>query len=279
MLDSAYLRKRMVEVQVAGRGVSDRNVLAAMCKVPRENSSCPATKDSRMTIFLSNWTRQTISQPFVVTLMVEAAAIKPHDRVLDVGAASGYAAAVISRIAGMVFAIERHAVLGTAARQRFDVLGYGNINLRVGDGTNGLPEAAAFNAILVAARGPAIAPALKGQLGIGGRLILRLEAGMVRNTCSRSPGHVRHNSSKRWESSGLCRSSGNKAGLKTSVLICTTVQFFGNALGDHRRIVKFQRSGRTAFFPCLIWGLQLRPLSAVSGLLSEEKSLRGYERP
>jgi protein-L-isoaspartate(D-aspartate) O-methyltransferase len=115
---------------------------------------------------------QTISQPYVVAMMIEAAEIKPGDRVLEVGAGSGYAAAVISRIAGMVYAIERHAVLGTAALQRFDVLGYENIHLRIGDGTKGWPEAAPFDAILVAAGGPATPPALKDQLGIGSRLVM-----------------------------------------------------------------------------------------------------------
>ena len=97
---------------------------------------------------------QTISQPYIVALMIEAAEVRPGDRVLEVGAGSGYAAAVLSRIADRVYAIERHPSLGEAARRRFERLGYDNIELRVGDGTLGWPEAAPFDAILVAAGGP-----------------------------------------------------------------------------------------------------------------------------
>src|SRR3954449_121451 len=104
--------------------------------------------------------------------MVEAAEVRPGDRVLEVGAGSGYAAAVVSRIADRVYAIERLPSLGEAARRRFKRLGYDNIELRVGDGTKGWPEAAPFDAILVAAGGPDVPPALKEQLAIGGRLVI-----------------------------------------------------------------------------------------------------------
>ena len=151
----------------------DRNVLNAMREVPREKFVAPAYEDVAYDdLALSIGMGQTISQPYVVALMIEAAEIRPGDRVLEVGAGSGYAAAVVSLIAGTVYAIERHAILGSAARKRFDVLGYHNIDLRIGDGTQGWPEAAPFDAILVAASGPAAPPALKDQLRIGGRLIL-----------------------------------------------------------------------------------------------------------
>jgi protein-L-isoaspartate(D-aspartate) O-methyltransferase len=104
--------------------------------------------------------------------MIEAAELKPGDRVLEVGAGSGYAAAVMSRIAARVYAIERHAKLGEAARQRFESPGYDNIELRIDDGTRGWPEVAPFDAILVAASGPDVPHALKQQLAIGGRLII-----------------------------------------------------------------------------------------------------------
>jgi protein-L-isoaspartate(D-aspartate) O-methyltransferase len=115
---------------------------------------------------------QTISQPYIVALMIEAAELKPEDRVLEVGAGSGYAAAVVSRIAKEVYAIERHAALATAARRRFDKLGYDNIHLRIGDGTQGWPETAPFDAILVAASAPEVPRALKEQVAIGGRLVI-----------------------------------------------------------------------------------------------------------
>src|SRR4051794_10582221 len=104
--------------------------------------------------------------------MIEAAEVRPGDHVLEVGAGSGYAAAVLSHIADRVYAIERHPSLGEAARRRFERLGYDNVELRVGDGTKGWPEAAPFDAILVSAGGPEVPPALKEQLAIGGRLVI-----------------------------------------------------------------------------------------------------------
>jgi protein-L-isoaspartate(D-aspartate) O-methyltransferase len=115
---------------------------------------------------------QTISQPYVVALMIEAAEVKPGDRVLEVGAGSGYAAAVISRIAAKVYAIERQALLGAAAQRRIEALKYDNIELRIDDGTRGWPEAAPFDVIVVAASGPDVPRTLKAQLAIGGRLVI-----------------------------------------------------------------------------------------------------------
>jgi protein-L-isoaspartate(D-aspartate) O-methyltransferase len=173
MLDPSRVRDRMVDVQVARRGVRDRRVLDAMRGVPREVFVEPgyeefAYEDGPLPIGEG----QTISQPYIVALMLEAAEVKPGDRVLDVGAGSGYAAAVASRIAGRVFAIERHPSLVERARRRFEALGYGNIDLSLGDGTKGWPEAAPFDVILVAAGGPDIPPSLKEQLAIGGRLVI-----------------------------------------------------------------------------------------------------------
>jgi protein-L-isoaspartate(D-aspartate) O-methyltransferase len=167
------VRERMVDVQIAGRGVHDRNVLRAMRRVPREAFVEPgmeefAYEDSPLPIGVG----QTISQPYIVALMIEAAELTPDDRVLEVGAGSGYAAAVMSRIAAKVYAIERHASLGEAAQARIEKLGYDNIELRIDDGTRGWPEAAPFDAILVAASGPEVPRTLKAQLAIGGRLIM-----------------------------------------------------------------------------------------------------------
>ena len=166
-------RDRMVDIQIAKRGVQDRHVLDAMRKVPREAFVGEgleefAYEDAPLPIEEG----QTISQPYIVALMTEAAEVKPGDRVLDVGTGSGYAAAVLSRIAGEVYAIERHHVLVESAKRRFEQLGYRNIKIRHGDGTLGWPEAAPFDAIIVAAGGPEIPEVLQGQLKIGGRLVI-----------------------------------------------------------------------------------------------------------
>jgi protein-L-isoaspartate(D-aspartate) O-methyltransferase len=166
-------RERMVEEQIRGRGVRDRALLAAMREVPREAFVKPGFEDfAYEDAPLPIGEGQTISQPYVVAMMIEAAAIRPGDRVLEIGAGSGYVAALLSRIAAHVHAIERLASLGEAARERLAGLGYANIELRVGDGTLGWPEAAPFDAILVAAAGPEVPEALKGQLVVGGRLVI-----------------------------------------------------------------------------------------------------------
>jgi protein-L-isoaspartate(D-aspartate) O-methyltransferase len=115
---------------------------------------------------------QTISQPYIVALMIESAEVRPGDKVLDVGTGSGYAAAILSRIAEKVFTIERHRPLADDARRRCARLGYDNIEVRHGDGTLGWPEAAPFDAILVAAGGPEVPETLRRQLKIGGRMII-----------------------------------------------------------------------------------------------------------
>jgi protein-L-isoaspartate(D-aspartate) O-methyltransferase len=163
----------MVSMQIARRGVRDPIVLGAMRAVPRERFVEPgyeefAYEDSPLPI----GSGQTISQPFIVAMMVEAAAVKPGDNVLEVGAGSGYAAAVLSRIAGRVFAIERHPALAGAAQARLNALDYDNVEIRAGDGTKGWPEKAPFDAILVAAGGPEVPESLKQQLKIGGRLVI-----------------------------------------------------------------------------------------------------------
>ena len=171
MLDLS--RDRMVDVHIARRGVRDPHVLDAMREVPRDQFVDPGFEEfAYEDVPLPIGEGQTISQPYIVGLMIEAAEVKPGDRVLEVGAGSGYAAAVMSRIAGLVHAIERHATLGKAARKRFEKLGYDNIELRIGGGAKGWLEAAPFDAILVAAGGPAAPQALKDQLDVGGRLVI-----------------------------------------------------------------------------------------------------------
>lgn len=173
MPDFAYARHRMVERQLAGRGIADARVLGAMGEVPREAFVSEgmeefAYEDSPLPIEAG----QTISQPYIVGLMVEAAAVRPGERVLEIGAGSGYAAAVMSRIAADVYAIERHEPLTRLAQGRLDKLGYQNIHLKTGDGSGGWPDAAPFDAIVAAAGGPAVPERLKSQLAIGGRLVM-----------------------------------------------------------------------------------------------------------
>jgi len=174
-------RERMVATQIAGRGIRDRRVLRAMQSVPREVFVEPgmeefAYEDSALPIA----ERQTISQPYIVARMAEAADIEPSARVLEVGLGSGYASAVLSRMAAKVYAIERHASLAEQAAARFELLGYRNIEVRVGDGTLGWPEQQPFDAILVAAGGPRVPPALTAQLRVGGRLIIPIEGEELR---------------------------------------------------------------------------------------------------
>ncbi|MGB8577206.1 MAG: protein-L-isoaspartate(D-aspartate) O-methyltransferase [Pseudolabrys sp.] len=171
--DRSVERERMVARQVARRGVTDARVLEAMRQVPREVFVHPgmeefAYEDSPLPIAEG----QTISQPYIVALMIETAQIKPSDRVLDVGTGSGYAAAVLSRLAAKVYSIERHRGLADSARRALSTLKYDNVEVRHGDGTLGWADAAPFDAILVAAGGPEIPEALRSQLKIGGRLII-----------------------------------------------------------------------------------------------------------
>ena len=173
MTDQAEARERMVERQLARRGVRDDHVLEAMRQVPREafvpeGLQAFAYDDEPLPIEAG----QTISQPYIVGLMIEAARLRPGDRVLEVGAGSGYAAAVLSRIADRVFAVERHEALTELARARLERLGYDNVELRTGDGTRGWAEAGPFDAILAAAGGPAVPQTLKEQLDLGGRLVM-----------------------------------------------------------------------------------------------------------
>ena len=173
MADPQELREGMVERQIFRRGIETPSVLTAFREVPREEF-VPETlrefayEDGPLPIGAG----QTISQPYIVALMIDAAEIPPGGRVLEVGAGSGYAAAVISRIAGEVFAIERHEALARSAAERIDALGYDNASIICGDGSLGLPGEAPFDAILVAAGGDRVPGPLKRQLKIGGRLVV-----------------------------------------------------------------------------------------------------------
>lgn len=166
-------RAAMVERHIRRRGIDDPRILAAFRVVPRENFVPRdlaefAYEDGPLPIGQG----QTISQPYIVACMIDAAEIGPEARVLEVGAGSGYAAAVLSRIAREVFAIERQGALAHEAQERIAELGYDNLEIIAGDGLAGLPEQAPFDAILVAARGDEVPEPLKRQLAIGGRLII-----------------------------------------------------------------------------------------------------------
>ena len=175
--DFAALRERMVTHDIAARGIADPLILAAFRAVPRERFiadelAAYAYDDGPLPIEAG----QTISQPYIVALMIAAAEIKPGDRVLEVGAGSGYAAALMGRIAGEVVAIERQKELAHIARERLARLGYGNVAIVEGDGTTGWPERAPYDAILAAASGSHVPPALVEQLAPGGRLVMPIGA-------------------------------------------------------------------------------------------------------
>lgn len=173
MPEFADLRERMVQRQIESRGIGDPTVLDAFREVPREEF---VDEEHRQFAYDDNplpiEAGQTISQPYIVALMIEAAAISPSDKVLEVGAGSGYAAAVISRIAKRVVAIERHGELAQIARERMERLGYENVRILQGDGTRGCRDEAPFDAILAAASGSHVPQPLLDQLSPGGRLVM-----------------------------------------------------------------------------------------------------------
>ena len=163
----------MVQRQIARRGIRDERVLAALREVPREAFVSEelaefAYDDTPLPIEAG----QTISQPYIVAVMVEALKPAAGDRMLEIGAGSGYAAAVLSRAVGEVYAVERHGELAELATRRLAALGYTNVHVRQGDGSLGWPEEAPFQGIAVAAGGPHIPRALLDQLAIGGRLVM-----------------------------------------------------------------------------------------------------------
>lgn len=163
----------MVDLQIEARGIRDTAVLAAMREVPRhEFVAASLRREAYDDTPLPIEERQTISQPYIVALMLEAARLGPDDRVLEVGAGSGYASAVASRLAAHVDAIERHPRLVELARERLARLGYDNVAVHEGDGSNGWRDGAPYDAIVVAAAGPRVPAALRQQLAPGGRLVM-----------------------------------------------------------------------------------------------------------
>ena len=173
MSDLRAARDDMVRRHIAARGIRDPAVLEAMRSVPREAFLPPelaefAYEDSPLPIAHG----QTISQPYIVALMTAALALGPNDRVLEIGTGSGYAAAILGRIAREVYTIERHAELADRAAARLRELGFDNVHVLHGDGTLGWDAHAPYDAIVVTAGGPDIPDALLGQLAVGGRLVI-----------------------------------------------------------------------------------------------------------
>lgn len=163
----------MVEDQLRRRGISDPRVLAAMSKVPRhefvgEQNWRDAYADHPVPI----GEQQTTSQPYMIAAMLQAAEIAPQDRVLEIGAGSGYQTALLAELAASVYAVERHAALADRARSTLESLGYRNVTVINGDGSLGLPEHAPFDVIIVAAAAPRVPQALSKQLAPGGRMVV-----------------------------------------------------------------------------------------------------------
>jgi protein-L-isoaspartate(D-aspartate) O-methyltransferase len=166
-------RQWMVEEQLIPRGIKDRATLAGMTKVPR-HAFVPremqkyAYEDGPLQIGFG----QTISQPYIVALMTQAAKIGPESSVLEIGTGSGYAAAVLSQIAKEVYTVERIPELANHARELFQKLGYKNIQVKISNGTLGWGDKGPFDAVLVTAGGPSVPEALLGQLKPGGKMVI-----------------------------------------------------------------------------------------------------------
>jgi protein-L-isoaspartate(D-aspartate) O-methyltransferase len=169
----AELRARMVRDQLVRRGIRDERVLEAMGRVPRHELVSESLRDEAYEDGpLPIGEGQTISQPYIVAAMSEAAALSGSERVLEVGTGSGYQAAVLSALAREVYTIELEPELAARAKRDLERLGCTNVRTRTGDGYRGWPEAAPFDAILVTAAPDHVPPALLEQLKTGGRLVI-----------------------------------------------------------------------------------------------------------
>lgn len=171
----AYIpeRERMVATQLRARGIRDERVLAAMARVPRHEFvpsefRLQAYEDHPLPIGQD----QTISQPYMVALMLEYLAVEPENTVLEIGTGSGYQSALLAELAKRVYTVERHPALANFAAADLMRLGYSNVTVLVRDGSHGLPEHAPYERIIVSAAAPRVPPALLAQLSEGGRLIL-----------------------------------------------------------------------------------------------------------
>ena len=166
-------RELMVRTQLANRGIRDESVLAVMGAVPRhefvpEYLRQDAYEDHPLPI----GEEQTISQPYIVAAMLGHLALRPKDRVLEVGTGSGYVTALLSVLCAEVFSVERYPSLATSAETTLERLGYRNVKIRIGDGIEGWSEHAPYDAVLVSAATAEVPPPLFDQLAEGGRMII-----------------------------------------------------------------------------------------------------------
>lgn len=169
----AAAKRLMLEEHLAARGITDSRVLAAMGRVPREEFVPLALRDEAYDDrALPVEFHQTISQPFTVAFMAQAALLQPHERVLEVGTGTGYGAAVLSLLASQVYTIERCPELQRTAAERLERLGFANVETKVGDGSRGWPERAPFDAIIVTAAAEQLPATFFDQLSDGGRIII-----------------------------------------------------------------------------------------------------------
>jgi protein-L-isoaspartate(D-aspartate) O-methyltransferase len=169
----ASVRRRMVEEQIASRGIRDRRVLEVMASTPRHPFVDPALEAQAYGDHaLPTAEGQTISQPFIVARMLELARIEPTDRILEIGTGSGYQTALLARLGERVFSVERLPSLLRAAQRRLDALGIRNVALRHGDGSLGWQEFAPYDRVLVAAAAPRVPEALREQLSDRGFLVI-----------------------------------------------------------------------------------------------------------
>src|SRR5437868_5382069 len=167
------LRRQMVDSQLRQRGIADQRVLAAMERVPRHEFAPERYRDQAYEDHpLPIGEGQTISQPYIVAIMLDALSLLPTDRVLEVGTGSAYVTALLGELTAEVISVERHRALADSAREVLSSLGYQNVRVIVGDGSRGFAEAAPYNAIMVSAAAPQVPQEFLEQLAEGGRLII-----------------------------------------------------------------------------------------------------------
>ncbi|HVN19740.1 MAG TPA: protein-L-isoaspartate(D-aspartate) O-methyltransferase [Dongiaceae bacterium] len=167
------LRQQMVQLQLRARGISDEHVLVAMERVPRHEFAPERIRDHAYEDHPLPITEgQTISQPYIVALMLQALELSPSDKVLEIGTGSGYVTALLAELTAHVVSIERHPSLADSARTLLNNMGYTNVVVVAGDGTRGFPQSAPYDAIIVSAAAAETPPALIAQLGEHGRMII-----------------------------------------------------------------------------------------------------------